>query len=319
MKLLLDADIDPAPLAGKRILVIGYGNQGRAQALNLRDGGADVAVALRTDSGSVAKAAQDGVATVPLSSMGDADVVMLLAPDETLADVYRTIEPRLRPGTAIGFAHGLAIHHRLIAPRAELDVFMVAPKGPGATLRSEYEAGRGLIGLFAVAQDASGRARDLALSYGRAIGCGRSGLLETSFADECDADLFNEAAVIWGAVPAIMLAGYDTLVEAGIAPELAWFECIGELKLLADLIAACGIAGMREAISTTAEFGALSGSRIVTDDTRTEMRVLLADIRSGKMVAEMMADAAADSPRLKAARTTTHSHPSEAVGTALRR
>ncbi len=318
MQLLLDADIDPQPLAGKRVVVVGYGNQGRAQSLNLRDAGIDVRVALRAASGSRAKAARDGVAAVPIDAMGDADIVMLLAPDETLADIYRMIEPRLSPGTAIGFAHGLAIHHRLIAPRADLDVFMVAPKGPGSALRDDYVAGRGMIGLFAVAQDASGGTRDLALAYGRAIGCGRAGLMETSFADECDADLFNEGAVIWGAVPQIMLAGFDTLVEAGIAPELAWFECVGELKLLADLIAARGIAGMREAISTTAEYGALSGSRIVTDETRAEMRRVLADVRDGRTVADMMADAAAGSPRLEAARRAARAHPSERVGAALR-
>lgn len=322
MQLLRDDDIDPAPLAGKRVVVVGYGNQGRAQALNLRDGGIDVRVALRAGSPTEAKVAGDGMTSVPLAALDDADIVMMLAPDEHLAAIYDGIEARLRPGTAIGFAHGLAIHYRLITPRADLDVFMVAPKGPGATLRSAYEAGHGMVGLFAVAQEskthASGGTRDLALAYGRAIGCGRAGLMETSFADECDADLFNEGAVIWGAVPQLMLAGFDTLVEAGIAPELAWFECVSELKLLADLVAVRGIAGMREAISTTAEFGALSGARIVTDGTRSEMRRVLADIRSGRTVAEMMADAAAGSPKLRAARVAARSHPSEAIGAALR-
>lgn len=318
MQILRDADIDPAPLTDKRVVVVGYGNQGRAQALNLRDGGLEVGVALRAGSPSAAKAANDGMTSVPFTKVRDAEIVMMLAPDEHLAAIYKEIETDLRRGTALGFAHGLAIHHRLVAPRADLDVFMVAPKGPGATLRSEYAAGRGMIGLFAVAQDASGGARDLALAYGRAIGCGRAGLMETSFADECDADLFNEGAVIWGAVPELMLAGFDTLVEGGIAPELAWFECVSELKLLADLVAARGIAGMREAISTTAEFGALSGSRIVTDETRAQMRRVLADVRSGRAVDEMMADAAAGSPRLKAARRAARAHLSEAVGTALR-
>lgn len=318
MQILRDADIDPRPLAGKRVVVVGYGNQGRAQALNVRDGGIGVRVALRGGSPSAAKAASDGMTSVPMTGVRDADIVMMLAPDEHLGAIYREIEAHLRPGTALGFAHGLAIHHRLVTPRADLDVFMVAPKGPGATLRSEYEAGRGMTGLFAVAQDSGGNTRDLALAYGRAIGCGRAGLMETSFADECDADLFNEGAVIWGAVPELMLAGFDTLVEAGIPPELAWFECVSELKLLADLVAARGIAGMREAISTTAEFGALSGSRIVTSETRAEMRRVLADVRSGRAVSEMMADAEAGSPRLDAARRAARAHPSERVGAALR-
>lgn len=319
MKILRDADIDLGALAGKRVAVIGYGNQGRAQALNLRDSGIDVRVGLRPGSSSRAEVEEAGVAAVPLGEAATMDVVMLLAPDEQLGAIYKEIVQHMSPGTALGFAHGLAIHFGLIAPRPDLDVFMVAPKGPGTALRANYVAGGGMIGLYAVAQDASGRAERLALAYGRAIGCGRRGLMPTSFAEECEADLFNESAVLWGAIPEIIMAGYDTLVEAGTAPELAWFECVGELRLLADLIDRRGIAGMREAISTTAEFAALSGGgRIVTDDTRAEMRRVLADIRSGRMAAEMMEDAAAGSPRLEAARATQRGEAIEAVGARLR-
>lgn len=318
MQILRDAGISLEPLAGRTVGVIGYGNQGRAQALNLRDSGVAVRVGLREGSASAARVAADGLATGALREVAGSDIVMLLAPDEHLAAIYAEIEPQLKTGAAIGFAHGLAIHFELIAPRADLDVFMVAPKGPGAALRKNYVAGGGMIGLYAIAQEASGGAEMLALAYGKAIGCARAGMMATTFADECVADLFNEGAVIWGAVPEIMLAGYETLVEAGIAPELAWFECVGELRLLADLIAARGIAGMREAISTTAEFGALSGTRIVTDATRAEMRRVMDEIRSGRTVDEMMADAAEGSPRLKAARASARAHPSETVGAVLR-
>ena len=320
MRIYTDADIDPAPLAGKRVAVIGWGNQGRAQALNLRDGGVEVTVALRPGSASQAAVRAEELATAtPTEAAASADIVMMLAPDEHLAAIHQEIGGALRPGAALGFAHGLAVHFGLIAARADLDIFMVAPKGPGSALRSDYVAGRGMVGLFAVAQDASGGARDLALAYGRAIGCGRAGLLETSFAAECEADLFNEGAVLWGAVPELIVAGYDTLVEAGFAPEIAWLECVGELRLLADLVAARGLAGMREAISTTAEFGGMGGgARVITADTRAAMRAVLADIRSGEVVREMMADAAAGSPRLHAARAAQAAHPSEAVGARLR-
>ena len=304
MDRLLDADIDPAPLAGKRIAIIGFGNQGRAQVLNLRDGGFDVIVGLREGSTSAVRVAADGLATAtPAEAADGADLVMLLAPDETLAAIYAGIEPALRPGTALGFSHGLAIRFGLIAPRPDLDVFMVAPKGPGTALRSLFEEGRGMVALWAVAQDATGNAPAVAKAYGRAIGCGRAGLIASTFAEECEADLFNEAAVVWGAVPAILEAGYGTLVEAGVSPEVAYLECVGELKLLADLVEARGLAGMREAISNTAELGAvLGGPRIVDDRVRQTMRTILAEIRSGDFARQLAAEAASDYPLLRAAR-----------------
>ena len=304
MDLRRDADIDPAPLAGKRVAILGYGNQGRAQALNLTDSGVVVTIGLRTGSTSRARAQADGLAVADLAeAVAGADIVMLLAPDETLADLYRAVEPRLRPGTALGFSHGLAIRFGLITPRRDLDIFMVAPKGPGSALRSLYVEGKGMVALWAVAQDACGTADALALAYGRAIGCGRAGLIASSFAEECEADLFNEAAVVWGAVPAILVAGFDTLVEGGISPEVAWLECVGELKLLAELVEARGLAGMREAISNTAELGAVEGGPAIVDDgVRQRMRAMLADIRAGGLATRLAAEAAAGYPRLTEAR-----------------
>ena len=316
---LLDADIDPAPLDGKRIAIIGYGNQGRAQALNLRDGGFDVVVGLREGSSSLAKVAGDGVVTAsPLAAVANADLVMLLAPDEMLAAIYAEIEPALRPGAALGFSHGLAIRFGLIAPRPDLDVFMVAPKGPGSALRSLFEEGRGMVALWAVAQDATDQAATIAKAYGRAIGCARAGLIASTFAEECEADLFNEAAVVWGAVPAILEAGFETLVEAGVSPEVAYLECVGELRLLADLVDARGFAGMREAISNTAELGAvLGGPRIVDDRVRDTMRAILSEIRSGAFASQLSAEAASDYQLLRAARKRAREAAVEQVRLAL--
>ena len=299
-----DADIDPAPLIGKRIAILGYGNQGRAQALNLNDSGIDVVVGLRDGSPSKKKADADGIATASLSgAAASADIAMLLAPDEALAAIYREIEPHLRQGAALGFSHGLAIRFQFILPRPDLDVFMVAPKGPGTALRSLYLEGKGMVALYAVAQDPSGRAEAIALAYGRALGCGRTGILPSTFAEECEADLFNEQAVVWGAVPAILVAGFDTLVEAGVSEEVAYMECVGELKLIAELIEARGIAGMREAISNTAELGAVvGGPRIVDGGLRARMRDVLAEIRAGKFSAMLEDEEASGYPRLREAR-----------------
>ena len=320
MRILRDADIDPAPLAGKRVAIIGYGNQGRAQALNLRDSGIDVIVGLRADSPSAARCAADAIActTIEAAAAGAA-LVMLLAPDETLAALYRQIEPQLAPGAALGFSHGLAIRFGQVVPRPDLDVIMVAPKGPGSALRSRYEAGQGMVALYAVAQDASGGAERLALAFGRAIGCGRAGLMPTTFAEECDADLFNEAAVVWGAVPELLVAGFDVLVEGGIGEDVAFMECVGELKLLADLIEQRGIAAMRAAISNTAELGAVTGGpRIVDQRVRDEMRAILAEIRSGAFAQALSREAGSDYPLLRAAREQAAALPVERARSRLR-
>ena len=299
-----DADIDPAPLLGKRVAILGYGNQGRAQALNLKDSGIDVVVGLRDGSPSTARAHADGIATASLAEACEgADIVMLLAPDEALGAIYRLVEPHIRQGAALGFSHGLAIRFGFIVPRADLDVFMVAPKGPGTALRSLYEEGKGMVALYAVAQDVSGRAEAVALAYGRALGCGRAGLLPSTFAEECEADLFNEQAVVWGAVPEILIAGFDTLVEAGVSEEVAYMECVGELKLIAELIEARGIAGMREAISNTAELGAvLGGPRIVDVGVRERMREVLEEVRAGRFSQMLSDEEAAGYPLLRQAR-----------------
>ena len=304
MEFLRDADIDPAPLAGKRVAILGYGNQGRAQALNLHDSGIEVVVGLRGGSGSTIEAESAGLNTALIEeAVSSADVVMMLAPDEIHAALYEEIEPRLRQGAALGFSHGLAVRFGLIAPRADLDVFLVAPKGPGTALRSLYTEGKGMIAVWAIAQDASGRACDIALAYGRAIGSGRAGLIASTFAEEAEADLFNEQAVVWGAVPELLIAGFETLVEGGVSPELAYLECVGELKLIADLIEARGIAGMREAISNTAEMGALlGGRRIVDDGVRERMAQVLAEVRAGRFADELRQEEMRGYPRLEKAR-----------------
>jgi len=304
MEFLRDADIDPAPLAGKRVAILGYGNQGRAQALNLHDSGIDVVVGLRGGSGSTIEAESAGLETALIEeAVSSADVVMMLAPDEIHAALYEEIEPQLRQGAALGFSHGLAVRFGLISPRADLDVFLVAPKGPGTALRSLYTEGKGMIAVWAIAQDASGRARDIALAYGRAIGSGRAGLIASTFAEEAEADLFNEQAVVWGAVPELLIAGFETLVEGGVSPELAYLECVGELKLIADLIEARGIAGMREAISNTAEMGALlGGRRIVDDGVRERMAQVLAEVRAGRFADELRQEEMRGYPRLEKAR-----------------
>lgn len=306
MEAIHDADIDPTPLAGKRVAILGYGNQGRAQSLNLKDSGIDVVVGLRDGSSSHGRAKADGITATSLTdAASSADVVMFLAPDEALAAIYREVEPHLREGTAIGFSHGLAIRFGFVIPRADLDVYMVAPKGPGTALRSLYLEGNGMVALYAVAQDASGHAEAIALAYGRALGCGRAGIIASSFAEECEADLFNEQAVVWGAVPEILIAGFDTLVEAGVSEEVAYMECVGELKLIAELIEARGIAGMREAISNTAELGAVvGGPRIVDDGVRARMREILAEVRAGRFSDMLRDEEASGYPRLKAARET---------------
>jgi ketol-acid reductoisomerase len=322
MQVYFDDDADPALIRGRKVAILGYGNQGRPQALNLRDSGVSaIAVAARPGSPSGERARADlfDVMT-PAAAAAWADVLVMLAPDEDQAKIYRDdLAPNLRPGAALIFAHGLNVHFKLIEAKPDIDVILVAPKGPGTALRQDYVRGGGLISLFAVEQDATGAAEALALSYAAALGSGRAGILKTTFAEECEADLFNEQAVLWGAIPELILAGYDTLTEAGFSPEIAYFECLTEVKLIADLIYERGIAGMREAISNTAEFGALQGgSRIVTADTRTEMRRILREVRSGQFAGKLMEDAAAGYPRLKASRAKAAAHPIEAVGARLR-
>jgi ketol-acid reductoisomerase len=320
MELLRDSDIDISPLSGKRVAVLGFGNQGRAQSLNLKDSGIDVVVGLRGASGS-ARAAEEAGLEVALveDAASSADIVMFLAPDEALGGIYKEVEARIRYGGAIGFSHGLAIHFGLIRPRHDLDVFLVAPKGPGTALRSLYQHGKGMVALWSVAQDSSGQAQNLALAYGKAIGCARTGLIASTFAEECEADLFNEGAVVWGAVPEILQAGFETLVEAGVSPEVAFLECVGELKLIAELIEQRGIAGMREAISNTAELGAvLGGPKVVDDHVRMKMREVLDEVRSGRFAEALRQEADAGYPRLQKARADARSQPIEQVFNTLK-
>ena len=304
MAFLRDADIDPAPLADERVAIVGYGNQGRAQALNLHDSGIDVVVGLRGGSGSANEVEAAGLEIALVAdAVASADVVMMLAPDEIHGALYKEIKPHLREGAALGFSHGLSVRFGFVEPRADLDVFLLAPKGPGTALRSLYKEGKGMLGLWAVHQDATGRAKAIALAYGRAIGCARAGLIASSFAEEAEADLFNEQAVVWGAVPEILIAGFETLVAAGISPEVAYLECVGELHLIAELIEARGIAGMREVISNTAELGAtLGGARIVDESVRTRMAEVLAEVRAGRFAEELSREEAEGYPRLERAR-----------------
>ena len=304
MAFLRDADIDPAPLADERVAIVGYGNQGRAQALNLHDSGIEVVVGLRGGSGSANEVEAAGLEIALVAdAVASADVVMMLAPDEIHGALYKEIKPHLREGAALGFSHGLSVRFGFVEPRADLDVFLLAPKGPGTALRSLYKEGKGMLGLWAVHQDATGRAKAIALAYGRAIGCARAGLIASSFAEAAEADLFNEQAVVWGAVPEILIAGFETLVAAGISPEVAYLECVGELHLIAELIEARGIAGMREVISNTAELGAtLGGARIVDESVRTRMAEVLAEVRAGRFAEELSREEAEGYPRLERAR-----------------
>ena len=305
MEMLRDADIDPAPLAGKRVAILGYGNQGRAQALNLKDSGIDVVVGLRGGSGSTFEAQAGGLATDLIErAVGSANVVMMLAPDEIHEALYREIEPHLREGAALGFSHGLSVRFGFVKPRADLDVFMVAPKGPGTALRSLYQQGKGMIGLWAVERDSTGEARGIALAYGQAIGCARAGLIASSFAEEAEADLFNEQAVVWGGVPELLIAGFETLVAGGVSPEVAYLECVGELHLIAELIEARGIAGMKEVISNTAELGALlGGRRIVDKSVRKRMAKVLEEVRAGRFADDLRNEERSGYARLENART----------------
>ena len=322
MRVYYDRDADVNLIKSRKVAVVGYGSQGHAHAMNLRDSGVkDVVVALREGS-STRKKAEDAGFTV--MSAGEAaawaDVVMILAPDELQAALYRDeLAPNLKNGAAIAVAHGLSVHFALIEPRADLDVFMVAPKGPGHTVRSEYERGAGVPCLLAVAQDASGNAHEVGLSYAAAIGGGRSGIIETTFREECETDLFGEQAVLCGGLTNLILAGYETLIEAGYAPEMAYFECLHEVKLIVDLIYEGGIANMRYSISNTAEYGDYStGPRIITDETKAEMKRVLDDIQSGRFTRNWVLECEAGQPSFKATRRRWSEHSIEEVGERLR-
>jgi len=322
MRVYYDRDADVNLIKAKKVAVLGYGSQGHAHALNLKDSGvADVRVALKPGSASIKKAEAAGLKVMsPAEAAKWADIVMILAPDELQAKIYaEDLAPNLRQGTAIAFGHGLNIHFRLIEPRPDLDVFMVAPKGPGHTVRSEYLKGGGVPCLVAVAQNSSGNALEIALSYASAIGGGRSGIIETDFKEECETDLFGEQVVLCGGLTSLIQAAYETLVDAGYAPEMAYFECLHEVKLIVDLIYEGGIANMRYSISNTAEYGDYTrGSRIVTDETRKEMKRILDDIQSGRFARDWVAECQAGQPSFKAMRRRGADHPIEEVGAKLR-
>ena len=322
MRVYYDRDADLARLLDKKIAIVGYGSQGHAHALNLRDSGVkNVAVALRPGSASAKKAEGEGLKVMTVAEAAAwADLLMILAPDEHQAAIYRDeIAPNIRDGAALLFAHGLNIHFGLIEPKNTIDVLMVAPKGPGHTVRGEYQKGGGVPCLIAVHQNASGNALDLGLAYASAIGGGRSGIIETNFREECETDLFGEQAVLCGGLVELIRAGFETLVEAGYAPEMAYFECLHEVKLIVDLIYEGGIANMDYSISNTAEYGQyVTGPRIITPQTKAEMKRVLEDIQSGKFVRDFMLENAVGQPSFKATRRRNAEHQIEEVGARLR-
>ncbi len=327
MKVYYDRDADLNLITDKKVAVVGYGSQGHAHAQNLRDSGVkEVAIALRPGSATAKKAEAAGFKVMSNAEAAAwADVTMILAPDEHQAAIYADdLHANLKQGATIAFAHGLNIHFGLIEPRPDLDVIMIAPKGPGHTVRSEYQKGGGVPCLIAVAQEAeggsgNGYAKALALSYASAVGGGRSGIIETTFREECETDLFGEQAVLCGGITHLIQAGFETLVEAGYAPEMAYFECLHETKLIVDLLYEGGIANMRYSISNTAEYGDIkTGPRIITPETKAEMKRVLADIQAGRFVKDFVLDNRAGQPELKASRKAAAAHPIEKVGAELR-
>lgn len=321
MKVFYDKDADLSIIQNKKVAIIGYGSQGHAHANNLKESGVQVVVGLRNGSPSVKKVAAAGLETKSVEEAAQwADVVMILAPDEHQAKLYReSIAPHLKKGSAIAFAHGFNIHFGQIEPHEELDVIMIAPKGPGHLVRSTYTQGAGVPCLIAIYQDATGQARDIALSYASANGGGRAGVIETSFREETETDLFGEQTVLCGGLTALAQAGFETLVEAGYAPEMAYFECLHELKLIVDLLYEGGIANMRYSISNTAEYGDLTrGPRIITQDTKAEMRKILKEIQTGEFAREFIMENQMGQATFKAKRRLSREHQIEAVGEKLR-
>ena len=322
MRVYYDRDADLNLIKGKKVAIIGYGSQGHAHALNLRDSGVkDVRIALRPGSATVAKAEGAGFTVMdPAAAAAWADVMMMLTPDELQAEIYTNhLHPHMKDGAALMFAHGLNIHFNLIEPRADLDVMMIAPKGPGHTVRSEYERGAGVPCLLAIHRDASGNAHDLCLSYGAAIGGGRAGIIETSFREECETDLFGEQSVLCGGLVELMKAGYETLVEAGYAPEMAYFECVHEVKLIVDLIFEGGIERMHYSISDTAEYGSIAvGPRVITPEVKANMKKVLTAIQDGSFAKEWIAEMDNGSPSLVEARRKLAETEVEQVGKRLR-
>ena len=322
MRVYYDRDADVNLVKEKRIAIAGYGSQGHAHALNLRDSGIkDIVIVLRPGSGSAKKAKNDGFNVVEARDAAkNLDIFMILTPDEGQAQLYSEhLHGNLKENSAIAFAHGLNVHFGLIDPRSDLDVFMIAPKGPGHTVRSEYTRGAGVPSLIAVAQNASGNAQEIGISYAAGLGAGRAGIVETTFKEECETDLFGEQAVLCGGLSALIMAGYETLVEAGYAPEMAYFECCHEVKLIVDLIYEGGIANMRYSVSNTAEYGDyMSGPRVITDDTKARMKELLADIQTGRFVKQWMLENQAGLPNFKAERRMAAEHGVEKVGEKLR-
>ena len=322
MRVYYDSDADLNLIKNKKVAVIGYGSQGRAHTLNLKDSGiTQIAVGLRAGSPSAAKAEADGIQVMSVAeAAGWADVMMMATPDELQADIYRKdIEPNIRDGAAIAFAHGLNVHFALIEPKNTVDVIMIAPKGPGHTVRGEFQKGGGVPCLIAVHHDASGNAHDIALAYASGVGGGRSGVIETTFQEECETDLFGEQAVLCGGLVELIRAGFETLVEAGYAPEMAYFECLHEVKLIVDLIYQGGIANMNYSISNTAEYGEyVSGPRIITSETKAEMKRVLKDIQTGRFTRDWMQEVKSGMASFKATRRINDKHQIEEVGEKLR-
>ena len=321
MNIYHDQDADLTPLKGRKIAVIGYGSQGHAHAQNLRDSGMDVRVGLRADSASRPKAEQAGLRVVDTATAArEADIVMMLVPDEQGGDIYENeIAPGLAPGKYLAFGHGFNIHYKKIVPPAGVNVFMVAPKGPGHLVRSEYQKGRGVPCLLALAQDPSGDTKRIGLAYAKAIGGTRAGVLETTFKEETETDLFGEQSVLCGGLTELIRAGYETLVEAGYSPEMAYFECLHEVKLIVDLIYEGGIANMRYSISNTAEYGDMTrGRRVIGEETRKAMKAILADIQSGKFADEWITEYRCGLPHFRELRKEAAKHPVEEVGAKLR-